>query len=76
MHVAAHIQGLGGILRNSPSISTCHTFRATGIMAYLQSGGTAENAQAMAPHESPRATRLCDRTGDEITLDELEQFAI
>jgi integrase/recombinase XerD len=31
----------------------CHTFRATGITAYLAAGGTLENAQAMAAHESP-----------------------
>ena len=27
-------------------------------------GGTLENAQAMAAHESPRTTKLYDRTGD------------
>jgi len=48
----------------------CHTFRATGITAYLEAGGTLENAQAMAAHKSPRTTKLYDRTGDEITLDE------
>jgi site-specific recombinase XerD len=32
----------------------CHTFRATGITAYLEAGGTLENAQLMAAHESPR----------------------
>jgi site-specific recombinase XerD len=54
----------------------CHTFRATGITAYLEAGGTLENAQAMAAHESPRTTKLYDRTGDEITLDEVERVAI
>jgi integrase len=53
-----------------------HTFRATGITAYLQAGGTLENAQAMAAHESPRTTKLYDRTGDEITLDEVERIKI
>jgi hypothetical protein len=33
-----------------------------------------ENAQAMAAHESPRTTKLYDRTGDEITLDEVERM--
>jgi site-specific recombinase XerC len=42
----------------------CHTFRATGITAYLEAGGTLENAQAMATHESPRTTKLYDRTGE------------
>ena len=54
----------------------CHRFRATGITAYLEAGGTLENAQAMAAHESPRTTKLFDRTGDEITLDEVERIAI
>lgn len=55
---------------------TCHTFRATGITAYLDAGGTLENAQAMAAHESPRTTKLYDRTGDAITLDEVERIRI
>jgi integrase len=42
----------------------CHTFRATGITAYLEAGGTLENAEAMAAHESPRTTKLYDRTAD------------
>ena len=54
----------------------CHTFRATGITAYLDNGGTIENAQAIAAHESPRTTKLYDRTGDEITLDEIERILI
>jgi site-specific recombinase XerD len=54
----------------------CHTFRATGITAYLDAGGTLENAQLMAAHESPRTTKLYDRTGDEITLDEVERISI
>ena len=33
---------------------------------------------AMTPraHESPRTTKLYDRTGDEITLDEVERITI
>src|SRR5690349_1302078 len=50
--------------------------RATGITAYLEAGGTLENAQAMAAHESPRTTKLYDRTGDEIALDEVERITI
>jgi integrase len=53
-----------------------HAFRATGITAYLEAGGTLENAQAMAAHESPRTTKLYDPTGDEITLDEVERISI
>ena len=50
--------------------------RATGITAYLERGGTLENAQAMAAHESPRTIKLDDRTGDQITLDEVEKIQI
>jgi hypothetical protein len=35
----------------------------------IEAGGTLENAQAMAAHESPRTTKLYERTGDEITFD-------
>lgn len=55
---------------------SCHTFRATGITAYLENGGTVENAQAIAAHESPRTTKLYDRTSDELTLDEIEKIMI
>lgn len=53
-----------------------HTFRATGITTYLECGGTIEKAQMIAAHESPRTTKLYDRTGDEITLDEIERIVI
>ena len=59
-----------------PASTCCHTFRATGITAYLENGGTIENAQAIAAHESPRTTKLYDRTSDEIALDEVERIAI
>lgn len=54
----------------------CHTFRATGITAYLENGGTIEHAQAIAAHESPRTTKLYDRTNDALTLDEIERIVI
>jgi hypothetical protein len=38
--------------------------------------GTIENAQAIAAHESLRTTKLYDRSGDEITLDEVERISI
>ena len=54
----------------------CHTFRTTGITAYLESGGTLEHAQAMAAHESPRTTKLYDRTKERLTLDEIERVRL
>jgi integrase/recombinase XerD len=53
-----------------------HTFRATGITAYLKNKGTLETAQYIANHESPRTTKLYDRRQDEISLDEVERIAI
>jgi integrase/recombinase XerD len=53
-----------------------HSFRATGITAYLENGGTIEHAQQIAAHESPRTTKLYDHTNDQITLDEIERIGI
>ena len=52
-----------------PASTCCHTFRATGITAYLSNGGTLEHAQQIAGHASPRTTKLYDRTADTVTLD-------
>lgn len=53
-----------------------HSFRATGITAYLKNGGTLENAAAMANHASTRTTQLYDRRHDEINLDEVERIRV
>src|SRR5205823_4947767 len=45
----------------------CHTFRATGITAYLANG---------AAHESPRTTKLYDRTKERLTQDEVERIRL
>jgi site-specific recombinase XerD len=62
--------------RGLPPGICCHTFRATGITDYLENGGTIEKAQAIAAHESPRTTKLYDRTEDAITLAEIERIRI
>jgi integrase len=54
----------------------CHTFRATGITAYLSNGGALEHAQEMAAHESPRTTKLYDRTKERLTQDEVERIRL
>ena len=53
-----------------------HSFRATGITAYLKNGGTLENAAAMANHASTRTTQLYDRRHDDISLDEVERIRV
>ncbi len=53
-----------------------HSFRATGITAYLKNGGTLEKAAAMANHSSTRTTQLYDRRPDDVTLDEVERIRV
>jgi integrase len=53
-----------------------HTFRATGITAYLKNGGKLEIAQQIAAHESSRTTGLYDRRDDDVNLDEVEKIGI
>jgi integrase/recombinase XerD len=53
-----------------------HTFRATGLTAYLKNGGTLENAALMANHASTRTTQLYDRRAEEVTLDEVERILV
>ncbi|SAK41828.1 phage integrase family protein [Caballeronia hypogeia] len=65
----AFVAGIGTKIGN-------HTFRATGITAYLKNGGTLENAAAMANHASTRTTQLYDRRRDEISLDEVERILV
>jgi site-specific recombinase XerD len=65
----ARAAGIGTAIGN-------HTFRATGITAYLKNGGTLENAAAMANHASTRTTQLYDRRHDDISLDEVERIRV
>ena len=53
-----------------------HTFRATGVTAYLKNGGMPERAAQMANHASTQTTQLFDRRADEVTLDEVERIGV
>jgi len=53
-----------------------HSFRATGITAYLKNGGSLEKAAQMANHASTRTTQLYDRRGEEFSLDEIERIKV
>ena len=59
-----------------PETTTCHTFRATGITTYLENGGTLEGARELAAHAKVDTTRLYDRSGDRITVGEIERIRI
>jgi integrase len=54
----------------------CHGFRATGVTEYMNSGGTIEIAQRIAGHTSPATTRIYDRSGDQLTPEEVERVQI
>jgi hypothetical protein len=49
---------------------------AAGHRISLEGGGTIEHAQAIANHESPKTTKLYDRTSGQIDLDEIEKIRI
>ena len=53
-----------------------HTFRGTGITAYLKNGGTLEKAREMANHADMRTTRLYDRRAEDVSLDDVERILI
>lgn len=59
------------------STSVCnHSFRASGITNFLTHGGSLDNAQRIAAHEDSRTTKLYDRRGDVISLDEIERIRL
>ena len=74
--VLAMIKRRAAAAAGLPASTCCHTFRATGITAYLSNGGTLEHAQRIAGHASPKTTKLYDRTADTISVDEIERIVI
>jgi len=53
-----------------------HTMRGSGITNYMKNGGSLSEAQKMAGHADPRTTKLYDRSGDDVSLDEIERITI
>jgi site-specific recombinase XerD len=51
-----------------------HSFRATGITNYLENGGTLEVAQRIAGHADSRTTKLYDRRGQKLLLEDMERI--
>jgi integrase/recombinase XerD len=54
----------------------CHTFRATGITAYLTNGGSLEKAQYIAGHASVCTTKLYDRRSEVVSVSEIERMVL
>lgn len=55
---------------------TNHSFRATGITAYLRNGGKLEVAQYLAGHADPSTTQLYDRRREEVAVSEVERILL
>ena len=59
-----------------PAGTTCHSFRAGGITAYLDAGGTLEHARHIAGHASTATTKLYDRTSDRVSAAEIQRIDV
>lgn len=59
-----------------PSQVCCHTFRGTGITAYLENGGKLEVAQHIAGHTDASTTKLYDRRQKLVSREEVEKIGI
>ncbi|WP_233993539.1 tyrosine-type recombinase/integrase, partial [Salinibacter altiplanensis] len=60
----------------APSRVCCHTFRGTGITAYLENGGKLEVAQYLAGHADALTTKLYDRRRELVSKEEVEKIGI
>ena len=53
----------------------CHSFRATGITAYMNAGGALDIAQRIAGHSQLSTTKIYDRSQDRVTVAEIERVS-
>lgn len=59
-----------------PDRVCCHTFRGTGITAYLENDGKLEVAQHIAGHADASTTKLYDRRRELVSKEEVEKIGI
>ena len=57
-----------------PAHYSPHSFRATGITNFLENGGTLEVAQRIAGHADSRTTKLYDRRGQKVLVEDMERI--
>src|SRR5271165_2926224 len=55
-----------------PAHYSPHSFRATGITNFLENDGTLEAAQRIAGHADSRTTKLYDRRGQKVLLEDID----
>jgi integrase/recombinase XerD len=56
------------------TIYSNHSFRAAGITNFLENGGNLEVAQRIAGHADSRTTKLYDRRGQKVLLEDMERI--
>jgi site-specific recombinase XerD len=59
-----------------PAHYSPHSFRATGITNFLENDGTLEAAQRIAGHADSRTTKLYDRRGQKVLLEDMERISV
>ena|ERR1700693_4601035 len=64
---------ISGSLMDTRSVRA-HSFRATGITNFLENDGTLEAAQRIAGHADSRTTKLYDRRGQKVLLEDMERI--
>jgi site-specific recombinase XerC len=57
-----------------PAHYSPHSFRATGITNFLENDGTLEAAQRIAGNADSRTTKLYDRRGQKVLLEDMERI--
>jgi site-specific recombinase XerD len=57
-----------------PTHYSPHSFRATGITNFLENDRTLEAAQRIAGHADSRTTKLYDRRGQKVLLEDMERI--
>jgi integrase/recombinase XerD len=57
-----------------PTLYSNHSFRAAGITNFLENGGNLEVAQRIAGHADSRTTKLYDRRGQKVLLEDMERI--
>jgi integrase len=58
-----------------PAHCSPHSFRATRITNFLENDGTLGAARRIAGHADRRITKLCDRRGQKVLLEDRERNA-
>jgi hypothetical protein len=65
---------IGSVVNLKVEDYSLHSFRATGITNFLGNDGTLEAAQRIASHADSRTTKLYDRRGQKVLLEDMERI--